>query len=283
MRFGVTIDFNDQPVTSPEFLAGFAQAAEETGFDTFWMGDHVVIPKTHGSQYPYAERMPYEESPLPDPIATLSFIAAKTKTLRLGTSVLVLPQRNPVILAKQVATLDTLSGGRIDLGVGIGWLREEFEAIGAPWERRGKRTDEYIEAMRALWTQPIASYKGEMVQFENVVCDPRPIQPGGVPIIIGGHTMAAARRAGRLGNGFFPNAFGRNWHELIAEAKRSAEESGRNPSEITILGGAPADLEVAQKLEARGVSRLNILCNDPDLASSQRTLERISREVIARM
>ena len=283
MRFGVTIDFHDQPVTSPEFLAGFAQAAEESGFDTLWMGDHVVIPQNHASQYPYAERMPYEESPNPDPIATLAFIAAKTKTLRLGTSVLVLPQRNPVVLAKQVATLDALSEGRVDLGVGVGWLREEFEAIGAPWERRGKRTDEHIEAMRALWTQPVASYEGELVRFQNVVCDPRPVQPGGVPITIGGHTMAAARRAGRLGDGFFPNAFGRNWHELIAEMRRSAEEAGRDPSAVAILGGAPPDLEIAQKLEERGVSRLNILINDPDVASSRRTMERISRELIARM
>ena len=177
MRFGVTIDFNDQPVTSPAFLAGFAQAAEENGFDTLWMGDHVVVPQGHGSQYPYGERMPYEEAPNPDPIATLSFIAGKTKTLRLGTSVLILPQRNPVVLAKQVATLDVLSGGRVDLGVGVGWLREEFAAIGVPWERRGRRTDEYIEAMRALWTQPVASYEGELVRFQNVVCDPRPVQP----------------------------------------------------------------------------------------------------------
>ena len=142
MRFGVTVDFNDQPVTSPEFLAGFAQAAEEFGFDTLWTSDHVVIPQGHSSDYPYAERMPYEDAPLPDPIVTLTFVAASTKTLRLGTSVLVLPQRNPVVLAKQLATLDVLSEGRVDLGIGVGWLREEFEAIGVPWERRGKRTDE---------------------------------------------------------------------------------------------------------------------------------------------
>ena len=283
MRFGVTIDFGAQPVTSPEFLAGFAQAAEDTGFDTLWMGDHVVIPQRHGSQYPYGERMPYEDAPNPDPIATLAFVAAKTATLRLGTSVLVLPQRNPVVLAKQVATLDALSGGRVDLGVGIGWLREEFEAIGAPWERRGQRTDEHIEAMRALWTQPVASYEGELVRFRDVACDPRPVQPGGVPITIGGHSLPAARRAGRLGDGFFPNAFGRAWHGLIAEMRRSAEAAGRDPAAIDVIGGVPPDLEIARKLEARGVTRLNILVTDPDASSSRRTLERISRDLIARM
>ena len=283
MRFGVTVDFNDQPVTSPEFLAGFAQAAEEFGFDTLWTSDHVVIPQGHNSVYPYAERMPYEDAPLPDPLITLAFVAASTKTLRLGTSVLVLPQRNPVVLAKQLATLDVLSEGRVDLGIGIGWLREEFEALGVPWERRGKRTDEYIEAMRALWTQPVASYEGELVRFSNVVCDPKPVQPGGVPFIIGGHSIPAARRAGRLGNGFFPHVFGRAWFELIEEMRRTAEAAGRDPSEIEISAGVPPDLELAQRLEELGVSRLNLLMTDPDVPSARRTLERISRDLIARM
>ncbi len=283
MRFGVTVDFNEQPVTSPEFLAGFAQAAEDCGFDTLWTSDHVVIPQDHSSDYPYAERMPYEEAPIPDPIVTLTFVAAKTKTIRLGTSVLVLPQRNPVVLAKQLASLDVYSEGRVDLGIGVGWLREEFEAIGVPWERRGKRTDECIEAMRALWTQSVASYEGELVRFSNVVCDPKPVQPGGVPFIIGGHSMAAARRAGKYGSGFFPHVFGRAWHELIAEARRTAEAHGRDPDEVEISAGVPPELELAQRLGELGVSRLNILITDPDVPSARRTLERISRDLIARM
>ena len=283
MRFGVTVDFNEQPVTSPEFLAGFAQAAEDYGFDTLWTSDHVVIPQGHSSDYPYAERMPYEEAPIPDPIVTLTFVAAKTKTLRLGTSVLVLPQRNPVVLAKQLASLDVYSEGRVDLGIGVGWLREEFEAIGVPWERRGKRTDECIEAMRALWTEPVASYEGEMVRFSNVACDPKPVQPGGVPFIIGGHSVAAARRAGKYGAGFFPHVFGRAWHELIAEARRTAEAHGRDPDEIEISAGVPPELELAQRLGELGVSRLNILITDPDVPSARKTLERISRDLIARM
>ena len=262
----------------PEVAAAAARDAEEAGFESVWTAEHVVLPEPRTPESPIPA-----STPLLDPATALAHIAAHTKRIKLATGIIILPQRNPVVLAKQVATLDVLSGGRVDLGVGVGWLREEFAALGVPWERRGRRTDEYIEAMRTLWTQPVASYEGETVRFQNVVCDPRPVQPGGVPITIGGHTMAAARRAGRHGDGFFPNAYGRNWHELIAEMRRSAEEAGRDPSKIAIMGGVPPELETVQKLAERGVSRVNILVNDPDVASSRRTMEKISREVISRM
>ena len=248
------------------------------------MGDHVVIPQGHGSQYPYGERMPYEEAPNPDPIATLSFIGGKTKTLRLGTSVLILPQRNPVVLAKQVATLDVLSGGRVDLGVGVGWLREEFAAIGVPWERRGRRTDEYIEGdARAL-----DAARGELRGRAGALPERRLRPAAGAarrrpdqhrrPH----HGGRAARRPPR--RRLLPERL----RPLLARADRGdapqrSRGRARPPSEVAIMGGTPPELEIVQKLAERGVSRVNILVNDPDVPSARRMLERISRDVIARV
>lgn len=155
------------------------------------------------------------------------------------TGVLILPQRNPLVLAKQVATLDYLSGGRLELGIGVGWLREEFEAIGVPFERRGQRTDEYVAAMRALWANDDASHAGETVQFKGMSCNPKPAQ-GSVPIIVGGHSEAAAKRAGRLGEGYFP-AIGRHVDlpHLFEVARRSAQTHGRDPGALQFMAGCP--------------------------------------------
>ena len=277
MRFGVTLGAG-VPVMSPEFIVGYARAAEELGFDSVWFPDHVVIPLGHSSQYPYGEQMPYEDDPNPDPLIMLSYVAAATSTIRLGTSILILPQRNPVVLAKQVATLDVLSGGRVDLGIGIGWLREEFEALGVPWRQRGRRTDEYIEAMRALWTQDEASYEGETVRFERLRCDPRPLQPGGVPIIIGGHTLPAARRAGRLGDGFLPNAQGRAWRELLTEMRDAAEAAGRDPDAIEIIAGGAPDPSVIERLSEFGVTRMNFVISAQDVDGARRAMSSIMEQ-----
>lgn len=280
MRFGVTPGVGS-PVTSGEFLIGYARAAEDLGFDGVWFPDHVVIPLGHQSHYPYAERMPYEEDELPEPLILLAYVAAATSTLRLGTSILILPQRNPVVVAKQVATLDVLSGGRLDLGIGVGWLREEFEALGTPWERRGRRMDEYIEAMRALWSEDEATYHGETVSFDRLRMRPKPLQPGGVPIIIGGHSEAAARRAGRLGQGFMPNAAGRRWRELLEEMRVTAREAGRDADALEVLAGGVPDPTLVERLAEHGVTRLMFQSEGHDLASEQRSLEQISGAVMA--
>ena len=202
-------------LTSPRYLGGVARAAEEIGFDLLTFPEHVVLPTQYQSRYPYQQyqgddfkRYPYDETSFPEPITALTFVAAVTERIRLGTSVLILPQRNPVVLAKQLATLDALSEGRLAVTVGIGWFREEFEAIGAPWPARGRRADEYIEAMRALWRDEVASYEGETVRFDRIRCLPKPWRPEGPEIYVGGHSEAAARRAGRLGDGFMPLGFG---------------------------------------------------------------------------
>src|SRR4029450_9747373 len=178
-----------------------------------------------------------EDFPIPDPLVWLSFIASATRTLKLGTAILIPPQRNPVVTAKAVASLDHLAGGgRVLLGIGVGWLAEEFSALGVPFDDRGPRADEYVAAMRALWSQERASFHGRFVSFQGVFC--RPLPPGRrIPIIVGGDTRAAARRAGRLGDGYFPARPASA--ELLDEMRRAAEAAGRGPSTIELTLGAP--------------------------------------------
>ncbi len=194
-----------------------------------------------------------DDVPLPDPLIWMAYVAAATKSIKLATGILILPQHNPVIMAKQVATLDHMSGGRVLLGIGVGWMREEFDAIGTPFDDRGPRTDDYVGAMRALWSQEKPTYHGEFANFDNVYCRPQPVN-GSVPIIVGGHSKPAARRAGRLGDGFFP-ARGAP-AELIAIAKASAVEHGRDPDAIEITTSLPNDLNEIPALAAAGVDRL---------------------------
>lgn len=178
-----------------------------------------------------------EESPIPDPLVWLSFVAAGTERIRLATGILILPQRNPVVLAKELATLDAMSGGRLDLGIGVGWLEEEFEAIGVPFADRGARTDDHVAALRALWTQDKATYHGEFTNFTDCILRPRPKQAT-IPIHVGGHSPAAARRAGRLGDGFFP---GRGEHDdlraLFDIMRVTAVHAGRDPDAIELTAG----------------------------------------------
>ena len=154
--------------------------------------------------------------------------------MRLGTCILIVPQRNPLVLAKELATLDQLSNGRVELGLGVGWLKEEFDALGVPWERRGARNDEYIEAMRALWQGPHAEYHGEFVDFEPATCSPRPVN-GNIPVIVGGDSDAALRRAVRLADGYFPGEgdFER-LKALLTRLRQTAEDAGRDPASIAV-------------------------------------------------
>jgi probable F420-dependent oxidoreductase len=182
-------------------------------------------------------------------------MAAVTTTLRLATGILILPQRSPAVLAKECATIDVLSGGRLTLGVGIGWLREEFEAIGVPFEERISRTEESIQALRALWSND-ETFEGRHYRFREARSFPKPVQPGGIPIVVGGHAMGAARRAGRLADGFFP-ARG-DFPALFAECRRAAEEVGRDPNAIELTAGGQPSVEFAKQLADMGVSRMTV-------------------------
>ena len=167
------------PMTTPELLDAVARGAEDRGIGTIWVGEHVVLFPEYASSYPYAEdgRIPAPPgSGLLEPLVTLTYLAARTTTVRLGTAMLLLPQRNPVYVAKEVATLDWLSGGRVDLGVGVGWLKEEFEALNVPWERRGRRTDEYLEVLHTLWVDDTSSFHGETYTLDPCEMFPKPVQ-----------------------------------------------------------------------------------------------------------
>jgi probable F420-dependent oxidoreductase len=289
MKFGVMFA-NVGPMGTAEGAVAIAQAAEANGIESLWTVEHTVVPAGYESAYPYSPsgRMPGpEDSPIPDPLIWLAFVAAATSTIRLGTGILILPQRNPVTLAKEVATLDQLSGGRVELGIGVGWLAEEFEAIGVPFSERGKRTDDHIAALRALWTQSPATHEGAYSSFRDVYSHPQPAQAK-LPIVVGGHSEAAARRAGRLGDGFFP---GRGSHEelaaLLEVMRASAVEHGRDPDAIEVTTGGNGVLGSTALDEAKaradlGVSRVIIppLAFDPE---GQRTaFAKYADEVIAR-
>jgi probable F420-dependent oxidoreductase len=239
--------------------------AEAAGFESLWGGEHVIIPDSIASKYPYTPdgKVPVEaDTPIPDPLMWLAFAAAAAPSLRLGTCILIVPQRNPLILAKELATLDQLSGGRVELGLGVGWLKEEFEALGVPWERRGARNDEYIEAMRALWSGPHAEYHGKFVDFEPVTCSPRPVN-GSIPVIVGGDTDAAIARAVRLADGYFPGeGDAERLGALLGRLRAAAEEAGRDPASIEVnamFGMQMADPAAGiEQMAELGVGRIMI-------------------------
>ncbi len=263
MKFGLA--FASSVGIEGDAALEICRRAEAVGFESVWGGEHVILPDTIGSRYPYTAdgKIPAEpDTPIPDPLIWLAFVAAAAPTLRLGTCILIVPQRNPVVLAKELATLDRLSGGRVELGLGIGWMKEEFKALGIPWDRRGARNDEYIAAMRALWAGPHAEFHGEFVDFSPVTCSPRPVQRS-IPVLVGGDTDAAIDRAVRLADGYFPGeGDAERLGGLIKRLRAAAERADRDPASIEInamFGAQMADpVAGARQLAALGVGRAMI-------------------------
>ena len=253
------------------------QAAEDAGFESAWTVEHTVVPEGHESVYPYSPdgRMAggVYDFPLPDPLIWMTWVLAHTSAIKLGTGILILPQHSPVITAKQVATLDVMSGGRVLLGIGVGWLKEEFEAIGVPFEDRGARTDEYVAVLRALWSQSSPSFAGRSINFDGAYCRPQPVR-GSVPIHVGGHSRVAARRAGRIGDGFFP-ARG-NPADLVALARAEAATAGRDPDALEITLSCPEDLDELAGYKKLGVHRVLVPVNAmPGMTSAARNPEEV--------
>ena len=276
MHVGITFA-NTGPGETSEGARSLAIAAEEAGIESLWTVEHIVVPKGYESTYPYSKdgRMPGEESiGFPDPFVWLAFVAGATKRIRLATGITIVPMRHPLALAKTAASLDVLSGGRMILGVGVGWLEEEFTAFDVPFERRGARTDEYVAAVRDAWSGDVTSIDGDFVSYGDVYVRPRPAT-GTIPIVVGGHSEAAARRAGRLGDGFFPAGAGRDRViELWDIARRTAEESGRDPEAIELTVGGRPDLETIGWWAERGAHRLLFA------AGSVRDVELVGEHVI---
>lgn len=289
MRFGVAFA-NTGPLAEGPTAAACARAIEAAGFDSVWTVEHVLVPLGYESTYPYARsgKMPGGESvAIPDPLVWLAYVAAATEHLLLGTGIVILPQRNPAVAAKEVATLDRLSGGRVRLGVGAGWLEEEFDALNVPFAGRGKRLDAYVAAMRALWTgEPVDLDDGYQV-WKQALSLPTPTN-GSVPIVVGGHTEVAARRAGRLGDGFFPGKGSpEQLAHLIEIMSQTAQDHDRDPSAIEVTAGTAAiggddPIGAVEEMAALGVHRLVVPPLAFDAASATDAYGAFGERIIAK-
>lgn len=252
----------------PEVIRAVAVEAEAAGFTTLWSGEHVVLVDRPTSRYPYSAdgriAVPADADWL-DPLLGLSFAAAVTSTIGLATGVLLLPEHNPVLAAKQAATLDVLSGGRLTLGVGIGWSAEEFSALGVPFAGRGRRTAEYVAAMRALWADDVASFAGEFTRFESVRVNPKPLRGRRIPVVVGGNSDAALRRVAAFGDGWYGfNLTAGAAAQRISALTGYCQDVGRSVRDLT-LAVALSDATQAQfdRLAEAGVTEFVVVGTPP--------------------
>lgn len=274
MKYAVLAPVATGRTADPEWIARFARHVEACGFESIVVVEHAVVVAGYSSVYPYdrSGRMELaDDCAIPDPLDLLAFLAGQTTRLGLATGVLVLSNHHPVVLAKRAATVDALSGGRLRLCVGVGWMREEVEACGTAFATRGRRADEAIDAMRALWAggpPDGASHHGEFFRFERAMSYPKPVRPGGVPIHIGGHSLAAARRAGRRGDGLQPLGLaGDELRRVVAAMRAEAERAGRDPDALELtLGHLAAKItpERAEKLRELGADRVLLAVTPTD-------------------
>ena len=253
-----------------DVIDAVARAAEARGMATLWAGEHVVMVDRPASRYPYsgdgAIAVPAAADWL-DPLVALSFAAAATRSITLATGVLLLPEHNAVLLAKQVASLDVLSGGRLSLGIGVGWSREEFEALGIPFARRGARAAEYLHAMRVLWRDDVASYDGEFVSFSDVRLNPKPVRDRRIPVIVGGNSDPALRRVATMGDGWYgfnlagPEAVADRLERLSAQCA----EAGRDRTDlylaVALADGEPSETSALRDL---GIDELVLVAAPPE-------------------
>jgi len=312
MDFGVHLPAST-PGVKAEDLIRFAQQAEALGFTCITLADHVVVPNHISIPYPYTADGRYPGSGYHlETLTTMSFLAGATKHIRFATSVMIAPYRSPVVTAKMLATLDVLSRGRVIVGLGVGWMKEEFDNLGAqPFSHRGQVTDEYIRAFRELWTSESPSFQGKYCSFTDIVFSPKPVQKPTIPIWIGGHSKQALRRAGRLGDGWHPIGGVPTIPLEPEDLARSvdilgnyAQQAGRNPQEIHIaFKGSLFDrdkqiapgkrrrftgsaAEIAADFYDYGNAGVNTLIVDVRCSTTGETLERMewmAKEVIAKL
>jgi len=265
VKIGVAAAFTK--AHSREDIVGIARVTEGAGVHSLWVPEHVVFFPQHASRYPYSEdgRIPGNPDGILDPFSALCYLAACTEKIRLGTGICLVPQRPPLYTARQVADVDILSGGRFDFGVGVGWLAEEFAALGVPFARRGARTLEYLRAMIRIWTEDPASFDGEFVTFSDCLANPKPVQTPHPPIFIGGESEAALRRVAQVGNGWYGyNLTPAGAAERLARLDALLAEANRPRGDVQVFVGAPpgcatpaavsefADLGVAQLIFGGG-------------------------------
>src|ERR1700761_9405073 len=265
VKFAVVAPVAAGVTADPRWMAAFARHVEACGFESIVVVEHTVLASRYDSVYPYDPSGRVElaaDCPVPDPLDLLSFLAAHTDRLGLATGVLVLPNHHPVVLAKRAATVDALSRGRLRLCVGVGWLREEIEACGTAFDSRGRRADEQLRVLRALWGGggDGGSHHGEFFVVDYVVCRPEPAAGERLPLHVGGHSRAAARRAGRFGDGFQPlGVTGSQLESLLSLMRDEAADAGRDPTDIEVSLGhsvTKIDPERAERLAAQGADRV---------------------------
>jgi probable F420-dependent oxidoreductase len=257
------------PGSKPQVIAAVAHAADRLGLATLWCGEHVVMVDNPASRYPYSadgKIAVLATADWLDPLLGLSFIAALTSRIRLATGVLLLPEHNPLIVAKQAATLDLLSGGRFTLGVGIGWSAEEFAALGIPFTGRGRRTAEYVAAIRRVWADDAASFDGQFVRFSDVRVNPRPVRHRRLPIVLGGTSDAALRRVAVFGDGWY--GFGLDPAEVqdrVTFLATECKKAGRDPGEVSVaVSLSDGDSVTSAELADLGVTELVLVAAPPD-------------------
>jgi probable F420-dependent oxidoreductase len=285
MKIGVFATFMS-PLATPQLVADLGRRLEGAGVESLWMGEHVLLFDEMEFPYPGSRdgRIPVPPGGgLLDTVATFGFLASATKTLRLGTGITLVPQRNPVYTAKEFATLDWLTGGRIDFGVGVGWCKEEVLACGYGWEDRGERCDEFLKAMIALWTQPVASFRGRHVTLEKCRLDPKPVQKPHVPILVGGHAPRSLRRAAELGNGWYGFALTPELTAAtLANLDRALAKAGRTRDGFEIvITPQQATPETLKAYADLGVDRLVVQLGSQKPEAIERRLPELERLVKA--
>jgi probable F420-dependent oxidoreductase len=265
MRYAVIAPTAAGTTADPAWISAWTRHVERCGFDEVVLVEHSVVVSHYASVYPYdaSGRMALaDDCPIPDPLDLLAFLAGQTTTLGLATGVLVLPNHHPVVLAKRAATVDVLSGGRLRLCVGMGWMKEEIEACGVDFETRGRRADEQLQVLRALWAggEQGVDHHGEFFDLTGARSYPRPARPGGIPVHVGGHSRAAARRAGRYGDGLQPLGLaGEELAALVTLMRDEAERAGRDPARLELALGhlvTRIDQGRAERLAALGADRI---------------------------
>jgi len=282
MKFGL-FGINAGPCAFPKCAAAVARAAEDAGFESVWTGEHVILPDPQAPPSPVPA-----DYPMLDPAVALAFVAAHTTKIRLGTGIIILPQRNPVVLAKELASTDVLSNGRLIFGIGIGYLKPEFDAIGAAFDHKGARAEEWLKAMIALWSMPKPEFNGKWVRFKGVNAMPRTAQQPHPEIVFGGHTKEAFSRAARLAKGWYGFAQDLDGTaKCVAGLKAACKEAGRKFEEVEVSITPNARLKIdrdtAKRYADLGVGRLILLQRGADEASLLDGVREASRELIGKV
>ncbi|MBW2421632.1 MAG: LLM class F420-dependent oxidoreductase [Deltaproteobacteria bacterium] len=281
MKFGL-FGINTGILQRPETIARVARAAEAAGFESVWAPEHIVLPDPQVPPSPVPA-----DTFLLDPSAALAFVAAHTERIRLGTGIIILPQRNPVELAKELASVDVLSDGRLIFGLGVGYLESEYAALGMNFHDRGARADEYIDVLRALWTQESPAFSGRTVRFSGIDAQPRPVQRPHPPIVVGGQSPAAFRRAVARGNGWYGPATPDTLPAVLEQIERAREEVDRPAElgdlEIGIMGMMDIDLEAALRYADLGVDRLTVLTQGETEAEVIRAIEERGETIVRKL